>query len=98
MCESKGLRALSLSIGGRPSVKTCIIPCAGSAPDLFPATLVTPPSLFPIVDAHGLAQPAVVLLVEEAVLPYPPRIPRAPAHLRRVAAAVSETLLQLACR
>ncbi len=62
-----GLTGLELTL--RPSVKVrkAVIPAAGFGTRLFPATKATKKELFPIIDKDGIAKPAILLIVEEAL-------------------------------
>lgn len=62
-----GLPALELSI--RPSIKVrkAVIPAAGFGTRLFPASKATKKELFPIIDNDGVAKPAILIIVEEAI-------------------------------
>lgn len=53
----------------RPGLKVrkAVIPAAGFGTRLFPATKATKKELFPIVDRDGIAKPAILLIVEEAL-------------------------------
>jgi UTP--glucose-1-phosphate uridylyltransferase len=48
-------------------VRRAVIPAAGFGTRLFPATKATKKELFPIIDRDGIAKPAVLLIVEEAL-------------------------------
>jgi UTP-glucose-1-phosphate uridylyltransferase/mevalonate kinase len=56
---------LTLSAGQR--VRKAIIPAAGFGTRLFPASKATKKELFPIIDRDGIAKPAILLIVEEAL-------------------------------
>src|SRR5688572_5340498 len=49
------------------NVRKAVIPAAGFGTRLFPATKATKKELFPIVDKDGIAKPAILLIVEEAL-------------------------------
>ncbi len=53
----------------RPGLKVrkAIIPAAGFGTRLFPASKATKKELFPIIDRDGVAKPAILLIVEEAL-------------------------------
>ena len=57
--------ALTLSTGQK--VRKAVIPAAGFGTRLFPASKATKKELFPIVDRDGIAKPAILLIVEEAL-------------------------------
>jgi UTP--glucose-1-phosphate uridylyltransferase len=48
-------------------VRKALIPAAGFGTRLFPATKATKKELFPVVDRDGIAKPAILLIVEEAL-------------------------------
>src|SRR5450759_699350 len=50
-----------------PKVRKAFIPAAGFGTRLFPATKATKKELFPIIDRDGVAKPAILLIVEEAL-------------------------------
>ena len=54
-----------LSAGSR--VRKAVIPAAGFGTRLFPASKATKKELFPIIDRNGIAKPAILLIVEEAL-------------------------------
>jgi UTP-glucose-1-phosphate uridylyltransferase/mevalonate kinase len=58
---------LSLTLGAGQTVRKAVIPAAGFGTRLFPATKATKKELFPIVDRDGIAKPAILLIVEEAL-------------------------------
>ena len=62
-----GMSALKLSIRPGQKVRKALIPAAGFGTRLFPATKATKKELFPIVDRDGIAKPAILLIVEEAL-------------------------------
>jgi UTP--glucose-1-phosphate uridylyltransferase len=49
------------------SVRKAVIPAAGLGTRLFPATKVAKKELLPVVDHDGIAKPAILLIVEEAL-------------------------------
>jgi UTP--glucose-1-phosphate uridylyltransferase len=49
------------------SVRKAVIPAAGLGTRLFPATKVAKKELLPVVDQDGIAKPAILLIVEEAL-------------------------------
>jgi UTP-glucose-1-phosphate uridylyltransferase len=61
------LSGLSLTLGTGPRVRRALIPAAGFGTRLFPASKATKKELFPIVDRDGIAKPAILLIVEEAL-------------------------------
>ena len=62
-----GLPGLTLTLGTGPKVRRALIPAAGFGTRLFPATKATKKEMFPIVDRDGVAKPAILLIVEEAL-------------------------------
>jgi UTP-glucose-1-phosphate uridylyltransferase len=62
-----GLSGLTLTLGTGPRVRRALIPAAGFGTRLFPASKATKKELFPIVDRDGIAKPAILLIVEEAL-------------------------------
>ncbi|HVO36224.1 MAG TPA: sugar phosphate nucleotidyltransferase, partial [Gemmatimonadales bacterium] len=62
-----GLTALTLTLATGPRVRRALIPAAGFGTRLFPASKATKKELFPVVDRDGIAKPAILLIVEEAL-------------------------------
>jgi len=62
-----GMSCLTLSVQTTPKVRKALIPAAGFGTRLFPATKATKKELFPVVDRDGIAKPAILLIVEEAL-------------------------------
>jgi UTP-glucose-1-phosphate uridylyltransferase/mevalonate kinase len=62
-----GLPGLPLTLGTGPKVRKALIPAAGFGTRLFPASKATKKELFPVVDRDGIAKPAILLIVEEAL-------------------------------
>jgi UTP-glucose-1-phosphate uridylyltransferase/mevalonate kinase len=58
---------LMLTLRTGPKVRKAVIPAAGFGTRLFPATKATKKELFPIIDRDGIAKPAILLIVEEAL-------------------------------
>ena len=48
-------------------MRRALIPAAGFGTRLFPASKATKKELFPIIDRDGIAKPAILLIVEEAL-------------------------------
>jgi UTP-glucose-1-phosphate uridylyltransferase/mevalonate kinase len=65
--EKKGMRALKLDIPASRKARKAIIPAAGFGTRLFPASKATRKELFPIIGSDGIARPAILYLVEEAL-------------------------------
>jgi UTP-glucose-1-phosphate uridylyltransferase/mevalonate kinase len=62
-----GVACLTLTLGTGPSVRRALIPAAGFGTRLFPASKATKKELFPVIDRDGIAKPAILLIVEEAL-------------------------------
>ncbi|MGD0993256.1 MAG: sugar phosphate nucleotidyltransferase [Gemmatimonadales bacterium] len=62
-----GVGGLKLTLGTGPKVRKALIPAAGFGTRLFPASKATKKELFPVVDKDGIAKPAILLIVEEAL-------------------------------
>jgi UTP-glucose-1-phosphate uridylyltransferase/mevalonate kinase len=58
---------LKLTLHSGPKVRKAVIPAAGFGTRLFPATKATKKELFPVVDRDGIAKPAILVIVEEAL-------------------------------
>jgi UTP-glucose-1-phosphate uridylyltransferase/mevalonate kinase len=65
--EDLGLSCLKLTLQAGQKVRKALIPAAGFGTRLFPATKATKKELFPIIDRDGVAKPAILLIVEEAI-------------------------------
>ena len=61
------LPAMQLTIAPQQKVRKAVIPAAGFGTRLFPASKATKKEMFPIVDRDGIAKPAILLIVEEAL-------------------------------
>jgi len=61
------LTCLSLTLRTGQKVRKAVIPAAGFGTRLFPASKATKKELFPIIDRDGIAKPAILLIVEEAL-------------------------------
>jgi UTP-glucose-1-phosphate uridylyltransferase/mevalonate kinase len=61
------LPGLKLTLTPQQQVRKAVIPAAGFGTRLFPATKATKKELFPIVDEDGIAKPAILYIVEEAL-------------------------------
>ena len=55
------------AVDGIPPLRKAVIPVAGLGTRLFPATWATKKEFFPIVDRNGIAKPAMLLIIEEAL-------------------------------
>jgi UTP-glucose-1-phosphate uridylyltransferase/mevalonate kinase len=62
-----GMECLQLTLRPSQNVRKALIPAAGFGTRLFPASKATKKELFPIVDRDGIAKPAILLIVEEAL-------------------------------
>jgi UTP-glucose-1-phosphate uridylyltransferase len=62
-----GMPCLKLTLRTGQKVRKAVIPAAGFGTRLFPATKAAKKELFPIVDRDGIAKPAILLIVEEAL-------------------------------
>ena len=58
---------LTLLLRTGPKVRKAVIPAAGFGTRLFPATKAAKKELFPVIDRDGIAKPAILLIVEEAL-------------------------------
>lgn len=61
------MSCLKLTISAGAKVRKAVIPAAGFGTRLFPASKATKKELFPVVDRDGIAKPAILLIVEEAL-------------------------------
>ncbi len=61
------LFCLDLDLKPGQKVRKAVIPAAGFGTRLFPASKATKKELFPIIDRDGIAKPAILLIVEEAL-------------------------------
>lgn len=62
-----GLHGMKLTVSPEQKVRKAVIPAAGFGTRLFPATKAAKKELFPIIDRDGIAKPAILLIVEEAL-------------------------------
>jgi UTP-glucose-1-phosphate uridylyltransferase/mevalonate kinase len=62
-----GMSCLALTLHPARKVRKALIPAAGYGTRMFPATKATKKELFPVVDRDGIAKPAILLIVEEAL-------------------------------
>jgi len=62
-----GMTCLPLTLRAGQKVRKAVIPAAGFGTRLFPASKAAKKELFPIVDRDGVAKPAILLIVEEAL-------------------------------
>jgi len=61
------LQCLSLTMRAGSRVRKGLIPAAGFGTRVFPASKAAKKELFPIIDRDGIAKPAILLIVEEAL-------------------------------
>ena len=62
-----GMPCLELTLRPAQKVRKAVIPAAGFGTRLFPASKATKKELFPVVDRDGIAKPAILYIVEEAI-------------------------------
>jgi UTP-glucose-1-phosphate uridylyltransferase/mevalonate kinase len=62
-----GMPCLRLTLRAGQQVRKAVIPAAGFGTRLFPASKATKKELFPVIDRDGIAKPAILLIVEEAL-------------------------------
>ena len=62
-----GMSCLKLTLRPSQRVRKAVIPAAGFGTRLFPATKATKKELFPVIDRDGIAKPAILYIVEEAL-------------------------------
>jgi UTP-glucose-1-phosphate uridylyltransferase/mevalonate kinase len=62
-----GMPCLTLTLRPAQKVRKALIPAAGFGTRLFPASKATKKELFPVIDRDGIAKPAILYIVEEAI-------------------------------
>jgi len=62
-----GMPGYPLTISPQQKVRKAVIPAAGFGTRMFPASKATKKELFPVVDRDGIAKPAILYIVEEAL-------------------------------
>jgi UTP-glucose-1-phosphate uridylyltransferase/mevalonate kinase len=62
-----GMECLALTLRTGQKVRKAVIPAAGFGTRLFPASKATKKELFPIIDQDGIAKPAILYIIEEAL-------------------------------
>jgi UTP-glucose-1-phosphate uridylyltransferase/mevalonate kinase len=62
-----GMACHTLTLKPGRKVRKALIPAAGFGTRLFPATKATKKELFPVIDRDGVAKPAILYIVEEAL-------------------------------
>jgi UTP-glucose-1-phosphate uridylyltransferase/mevalonate kinase len=65
--DDLNLPALKLTISPGQKVRKALIPAAGFGTRLFPASKAAKKELFPVIDQDGIAKPAILIIVEEAI-------------------------------
>ena len=65
--EELGMNSLRVNLMPTRKVRKAVIPAAGYGTRLFPATKATKKELFPVIDRDGIAKPAILIIVEEAI-------------------------------
>ena len=63
-----GMSCLKLVVRSGRKVRKAVIPAAGFGTRLFPASKAVKKELFPVIDKTGRAKPAILAIVEEALL------------------------------
>jgi UTP-glucose-1-phosphate uridylyltransferase/mevalonate kinase len=61
------LAGLALTMRPTQRIRRAVIPAAGFGTRLFPASKATKKELFPVVDRDGIAKPAILYIVQEAL-------------------------------
>lgn len=61
------MSCLKLVVEASRHVRKAVIPAAGFGTRLFPASKAMKKELFPVIDRHGRAKPAIMAIVEEAI-------------------------------
>jgi UTP-glucose-1-phosphate uridylyltransferase/mevalonate kinase len=61
------LSCLALTLRPTQRIRKAVIPAAGFGTRLFPASKATKKELFPVIDRDGIAKPAILYIVEEAL-------------------------------
>lgn len=67
LARGLGLEGMPLTLNPTARVRRAVIPAAGFGTRLFPASKATKKEMFPIIDRDGIAKPAILLIVEEAI-------------------------------
>lgn len=65
--QDLGMPCYRLTMHAGPRLRKALIPAAGFGTRLFPATKAVKKELFPVVDQDGIAKPAILYLIEEAL-------------------------------
>ena len=59
--------SLKLTLGPSQKIRKALIPAAGFGTRLFPASKAVKKELFPIIDKDGIAKPALMIMVQQAI-------------------------------
>lgn len=62
-----GMSALKLTLSAGAKVRKAVIPVAGFAARMFPASKAATAGFLPVIDRDGIAKPTLLLVVEEAL-------------------------------
>ncbi len=65
--QDLSMPCIKLTMGPSQKIRKALIPAAGFGTRLFPASKAIKKELFPIVGSDGIARPAIMLMVQEAV-------------------------------
>jgi UTP-glucose-1-phosphate uridylyltransferase/mevalonate kinase len=65
--QDLGLPCYMLTLRPAQKVHKAVIPAAGFGTRLFPASKAVKKELFPVIDRDGIAKPAILYIVEEAI-------------------------------
>jgi UTP--glucose-1-phosphate uridylyltransferase len=61
------IESIPVTVRRQPKVRKAVIPAAGLGTRLYPASRAIKKELFPVIDHDGIAKPAILLIVEEAL-------------------------------
>jgi UTP-glucose-1-phosphate uridylyltransferase/mevalonate kinase len=67
LAKELNLTGLALTMRPTQRIRRAVIPAAGFGTRLFPASKATKKELFPVVDRDGIAKPAILYIVQEAL-------------------------------
>ena len=65
--NKNGMKAYSLTIKPRHTIRKAIIPVAGFGTRLYPETRLLKKDFFPIIDKDGMVKPVILVLLEELI-------------------------------
>lgn len=65
--DSIGMTAYSFTLSPQRTIRKAVIPVAGFGTRLYPISRAVKKEFFPIIDADGLAKPAILILLDELV-------------------------------